>query len=210
MRRLSGHLAVLVGLLVMPAIWGCAATPLQVVKAEAGVNFQRYTTLVVKDFQNGVGDALPPRILQDLPEAVMAHLNECYPKAFGKIERSASGSAEELVVGGTITEYREGSRFARAMLIGLGSAKIASDVSFIDGQTGRELTKAKVDLLWAMGGLIGASQGIEDLIEKAGRQIADAIAERRGAAKRVETPSRPLEPQLGGPQQDTNQGKCQG
>jgi hypothetical protein len=140
--------------------------------------------LVVQDFKNGAGDALPPQVLTELPEAVVAHLNECYPQAFGKIERTASGSAEELVIGGTITEYREGSRFARAMLIGLGSAKLASEVSFIDGQSGRELTKAKVDLLWAMGGLIGASQGIEDLIEKAGRQIADAIAEKRGVAKK--------------------------
>ena len=106
-----------------------------------------------------MGESLPPRVLQELPEAVMAHLNECYPGAFGKIDRTASGSADELVVGGTITEYREGSRFARAMLIGLGSAKFASDVSFVDGQTGRELTQAKVDLLWAMGGLVGASQG---------------------------------------------------
>lgn len=71
------------------------------------------------------------------------------------------------------------------MLIGLGSAKFSSDVSFIDGQSGRELTKAKVDLLWAMGGLVGASQGIEDLTEKTGRQIADAIAEKRGAAKKA-------------------------
>ena len=126
------------------------------------------------------------------------------------IERIASGSAEELVVGGAITEYREGSRFARAMLIGLGSAKFASDVSFLDGQSGRELTKAKVDLLWAMGGLVGASQGIEDLIEKGGRQIADAIAEKKGATKRVESPSKPLEPQIGGAQQETRSGKCHG
>ena len=130
--------------------------------------------------------------------------------AFGKIDRTASGSAEELVVGGTITEYREGSRFARAMLIGLGSANLASDVAFVDGQSGRQFTQAKVDLLWAMGGLVGASQGIEDLIEKAGRQIADAIAEMRGVAKKTETASRLLEPQIGGPSQDTKAGKCQG
>jgi len=208
-KKLSSHyVPLLLGLVWLPVMSGCAATPLQVVKAEAGVDFRRYTTLVVKDFQNGVGDALPPRILQDLPEAVVAHLNECYPKAFGKIERTTSGSSEELVIGGTITEYREGSRFARAMLIGLGSAKFASEVSFVDGQSGKELTKAKVDLLWAMGGLVGASQGIEDLVEKAGKQIADAIAEKRGAAKRVETPSRPFEPQLSGPQQGTEAGKC--
>lgn len=118
--------------------------------------------------------------------------------------------AEELVVGGTITEYREGSRFARAMLIGLGSANLASDVAFVDGQSGRQFTQAKLDLLWAMGGLVGASQGIEDLIEKAGRQIADAIAEQRGVAKKTETASRLLEPQIGGPSQDTKAGKCQG
>ncbi len=210
MRRSGADLALLVGLLWLPAIWGCAATPLQVVKAESGVNFQRYTTLVVRDFQNGVGDALPPRVLQELPEAVVAHLIECYPQAFSKIERTASGSAEELVVGGTITEYREGSRFARAMLIGLGSAKLASDVSFVDGQSGQQLTQAKVDLLWAMGGLVGASQGMEDLIEKAGRQIADAIAEKRGVAKKTETASRSSEPQIGGPPQGSKSSKCQG
>ena len=96
------------------------------------------------------------------------------------------------------------------MLIGLGSAKLASDVSFVDGQIGRQLTQAKVDLLWAMRGLIGASQGIEDLIEKAGRQIADAIAEKRDIAKKAETASRPSEPQIGGPPQEGKVMKCQG
>jgi hypothetical protein len=210
MRRANNFLTLLLGLLWLSSIWGCAATPLQVVKAEAGVDFKRYTTLAVKDFQNGAGEALPPQVLQELPQAVVAYLNECYPAAFGKIERMPSGSAEEVIVSGTITEYREGSRFARAMLIGLGSAKFASDVSFIDGRSGRELTKAKVDLLWAMGGLVGASQGIEDLIEKAGRQIADAIAEKKGARKRVEETPRPTDPHIGRPQQDPRSGKCQG
>ena len=61
-----------------------------------------------------------------------------------------------------------------------------------------------------MGGLVGASQGVEDLIEKAGRQIGDAIAEKRGVAKKTETVSRPLEPQIGAPPQDTRAGKCHG
>ena len=37
-----------------------------------------------------------------------------------------------------------------------------------------------------------------------------AIAEKKGAAKRVESPSKPLEPQIGGAQQETRTGKCQG
>jgi len=106
--------------------------------------------------------------------------------------------------------YREGSRLARAMFVGLGSAKLASEVLFVDGQSRRQLAQAKADLLWAMGGLVGASQGIEDLIENAGRQIADAIAEKKGAAKKVENESKPLVGQLGhGLQQETKAGKCQ-
>ncbi|MBI4381275.1 MAG: hypothetical protein HY574_08795 [candidate division NC10 bacterium] len=59
-----------------------------------------------------------------------------------------------------------------------------------------------------LGGLLVASQGIEDLIEKAGKQIADAIAEKKGIAKKEQKTSRPLEPQIGGPQQGTEAGKC--
>lgn len=47
-----------------------------------------YTTLVVKDFQNAVGDALPGEALTQIPGAVVAHLKECYPKAFTRIERA--------------------------------------------------------------------------------------------------------------------------
>lgn len=65
MRRLSCRLGVPLGLLVLPALWGCASTPLQIVKAEAEVNLQRYATLMVKDFQNGVGD-FPPEVPHDL------------------------------------------------------------------------------------------------------------------------------------------------
>lgn len=42
MRRLSCQLGVLLGLLNLPALWGCAATPLQVDKAEAEIDLQRY------------------------------------------------------------------------------------------------------------------------------------------------------------------------
>ncbi len=80
----------------------------------------------------------------------------------------------------------------------------------MDGQSGRELARTKADLLWAMGGLVGASQRIEDLAEKAGRQIADPIAEKRGVAKKTETASRSLDPQIGSPPKDTKTGKCQG
>lgn len=67
MRRLSCQRGVLLGLLLSPVLWGCAATPLQIVKAEVEINLQRYTTLVVKDVRNGVGDFLSPEMPRDLP-----------------------------------------------------------------------------------------------------------------------------------------------
>ena len=208
MRQSNGYWHPIIAWLSLSLCWGCAGSPLEVTRAGSEIDFQRYTTLAVRDFHNGVGDLLPRRVLQELPEAVMARLNECYPMAFEKIERMSSGSADELVIEGTITDYREGSRFARAMLIGLGSARLTSEVSFVDGQSGRQLTQAKVDLLWAMGGLVGASQGIEDLIDKGGKQIADAIGERRGLVKKVMRVARPLERQSDGPQQETLAGRC--
>ena len=72
------------------------------------------------------------------------------------------------------------------MLIGLGSSKFSSDVVFRDGQSRQELAQAKVDLLWAMGGIIGAATGIEDLVKKAAEQVADAITEKKGVAKAAE------------------------
>ncbi len=55
------------------------------------------------------------------------------------------------------SEDREESRFGRAMLIGLGNAKPASDVTFVDGQSGRQLTQTKVDLL--LGSTLGREEG---------------------------------------------------
>lgn len=67
MRRLSCQLGVLLGLLIVPALWRCAATSLHVVKVEAEINLRRHTILVAKDVQNGVGDFLSPEMPRDLP-----------------------------------------------------------------------------------------------------------------------------------------------
>lgn len=209
MRRLSCRLGVLLGLLVLPALWGCRAIPVQVIKPEGDVDLQRYATLVVKDFQNGVGDALPPRLLQELPEAVMTHLNACYPLTFSKIARTATGSAEELVVEGTITERRQdGLEESRP------SGGLLSVVTLEDGQSGKVLLQINGELQKVPGKvphgknlLIGTSLLAIDAVTgvavgtlvapifydygptkidvgTVGRQIADAIAEHRGVTKR--------------------------
>jgi len=108
-----------------------------VIELEPRVSLRPYTTLVVKDFQNAVGDAVPREALTKLPEAVVAHLKECYPKAFIRVERAASGSTEELVLEGSITWYKEGS--------GLVPGRLISTVSLADGKANRKLKEVKVD-----------------------------------------------------------------
>ena len=165
------------------ALAGCAGTPLEFVRDQPGANFQRYMAVVIKEFENGVGTELPAQIPLQLQVAAEVHLGKCYPGLLRITPKPPTDASDLLVVEGTITEYREGSKFARFMLIGLGSSKFASDVVFRDGQTGHELARAKVDLLWAMGGIVGAMTGIEDLVKKAGAQVADAIAEKKGVTK---------------------------
>lgn len=208
MRRLRCRLGVLLGLLVLPALWGCRAIPLQVITPEGEVDLRRYATLVVKDFQNSVGDALPPGLLQELPEAVMAHLNACYPLTFSKITRTATGSSEELVMEGTITEKRqddlEESRPSGGLL---------SVVTLEDGQSGKVLLQINGDLrkvpekvphgknlligtsLLAIDAVTGVAAGTlvapmfydygpaKIDVDTVGRQIADAIGEHRGVTK---------------------------
>lgn len=208
MRRSRCWRGVLLGLLALPALWGCRATPLQVIKPGGEVDLQRYATLVVKDFQNGVGDALPPGLLRELPETVMTHLNACYPLTFSKIPRTATGSAEELVMGGTITERRQdGLEESRP------SGGLLSVVTLEDGQSGKVLLQINGELRKVPGTaphgknlLIGASLLAIDAVtgvaagtlvapmfydygpttidvDTVGRQIADAIAEHRGVTK---------------------------
>lgn len=68
--------------------------------------------------------------------------NVCYPLAFGKIARTVTGSAEELVVEGTITEERENSGEENRPR----GAGLLSEVNVEDGQSGRVLMQIDGEL----------------------------------------------------------------
>ncbi len=75
-------------------------------------------------------------------------------------------TGNELIVTGTIRSYEPGSRFGRAMLIGLGAASFNGDLILKDGTTDTILLSAPFDKLWAWGGILGASKGIEDMVSE--------------------------------------------
>lgn len=182
----------LLGLSLVPILSGCApASPaFQLKLDEAGTTRVRgYTTAVVRTFANDSGEAVPPDVLQDLQKGVIAQLEQCYPQAFQKVTREATGAAEELVVSGTIIQYDEGNRFARAMIAGLGSATLVVEVSLADA-SGSELIRSEGRWVFAMGGIIGATFGMGSLVDMAGSQIGDEIARARGLTP-VPCPSDP-------------------
>jgi hypothetical protein len=118
--------------------------------------------------------------------------------------QTPSGSPEELIVGGTITEYREKIWYDLYDRV-----KFTSEVTFVDGQSGREFTKITVDpggmaaianpIAWSLLAVqaitmmpLGIfapslSEKIDILIDKAANQIADTIAETKGLSQRRDT-----------------------
>jgi len=174
--------------------WRCSTDPVigvwrQRADFEPRVDYRRYGTLIVKDVQAAVGDDFPKGVVNQFPETVIAHLRECYPGAFVKIERTASGSGEELLIEGTITESREFGVLEEPHMgpqIMVGEQEIAVLIvkaSLADGATNRGLgditmeRKASYSL---------RHDGI--FLEDVGRDIAAAVAEKRGLAvlRRIE------------------------
>jgi hypothetical protein len=90
------------------------------------------------------------------------------------------GTNDELIVTGTIRDYRPGDRFARAMLIGMGAAKFKGDLILKDGADNRVLLSAPFDKLWAWGGWLGASKGIEDMVSESEASAAATVAQAKG------------------------------
>jgi hypothetical protein len=86
----------------------------------------------------------------------------------------------ECVVQGAITKYKPGSRVARAILIGLGAASLEGNVSINDASSGHSLMTAPFNKLWAWGGIVGASKGIEDMSKEASASVAATVAHAKG------------------------------
>lgn len=90
------------------------------------------------------------------------------------------GTNNELIVTGTITDYTPGDRFARFTLIGMGAASLKGNLILKDGADGRILMDAPMSKLWAWGGYIGGSRGIEDMVAESQASVAATVAHAKG------------------------------
>ena len=101
---------------------------------------------------------------------------------FASVELStaARGVERECLVKGHISRYEPGNRAARFLLIGLGAAHFEGTVDVVDVAGQRALISAPFDKLWAWGGILGASKGINGMIDEASASVAATLARAKG------------------------------
>jgi len=90
------------------------------------------------------------------------------------------GRPGELLVTGRITDYRPGSRVARLFGPGIGRADLKGEIVLKDGTTSQPLEVAPIDKLWAFGDVIGASKGMDDMVEETAAAAANLIERSKG------------------------------
>ena len=187
MRKLLGFLVCgMVLMCVCILMSGCAttgsmqATPLKATVGE-GVDLSRFRVATVVSFGVAEGSKIAPSIGVKFAEDIAVRLEHDFGPLFAEIRRgSPLGQEDELIVTGTITTYRPGSAFARAMLIGLGSASFEADFVLKDAKDGKVLLSAPIDKLWAWGGALGASKGIQEMEAESAAASAATVAKAKG------------------------------
>lgn len=109
-------------------------------------------------------------------------LSNDFGSLFDSVEyaEAARGVEKECVVKGRVDKYRAGSRIARAILIGMGSASFEGAVEVQDAASGKSLLNAPFDKLWAWGGIVGASKGIDEMVNEAAASVAATLARAKG------------------------------
>ena len=157
---------------------GCASSKVKVATIAPKTSMAKYTTVAIT-VANDAGPKCPQDVAPNLQGAAISQLLAKFPNVFQEVRPAPTGTEGEMLVEVHVIKYKKGSRFARAMLIGLGSSKITTSLKFLDSATKEQLATGQLSLTWAMGGIMGASKGIEDLVNDAGRKIANAIVEQK-------------------------------
>ena len=114
--------------------------------------------------------------LERLLVRIKTEVAATHPEVLAKtaLESDPPGTKIKVVV----TEYDEGSRFARAMLIGLGQIHLEGNVVFVDGASGQEIARYKVSKDFAFGGLYGGITGMEDVEKGFAKSVAQILTDK--------------------------------
>jgi Domain of unknown function (DUF4410) len=146
----------------------------------ANVDLSKYQIATVLPFQTQ--SPVDPSIGAKFANEVALRLKSDFGPIFQDVRKELPplGTNNELIVTGTITEYKPGDKFYRAMLIGMGAASFKGNLVLKDGADGRILMDAPMSKLWAWGGALGASKGIDDMVTESQASVAATVAHAKG------------------------------
>jgi len=127
------------------------------------------------------GDRVSVQLNAQPGVAITAHEQE---RLRGKIEAKINGKKAnnpssrapknfETVV--TLNKYDKGNQFARAMLTGLGQAKIQSQVQLYESSPRQKVGDFELNKTFAWGGLYGGFTGMEQIEDGFASGVAEAV-----------------------------------
>lgn len=178
-----------IGLLVFMiaiSVVGCATTSsvrATALKPTTGTNvdLSKYQIATVVPFDTAPEKKIDPSIGVKFSEDIATRLQNDFGPLFQEVRKGASiGKEDELIVTGTIKTYKPGSKFGRAMLIGVGAASFEGDLILKDATDNHVLLIAPFDKLWAWGGALGMSKDIDDMVSESAAAVASTVAQAKG------------------------------
>ena len=174
-------------LLSIAVLSGCTTTKSTKAKAlkstTSGVtSLSDCENITVFAFTTPAKSRAEPTTGADFARGIEERLVGDFGPIFKSVEFSdkARGLERECLVSGDITKYKPGSRVARAILIGLGAAKLQGNVKVVDAESGKQLLSAPFSKLWAWGGIAGASKGMPNMLKESSAAIANTLAQAKG------------------------------
>jgi hypothetical protein len=147
----------------------------------ANANLRRYDRAVIQPFASPSSTAGEQNAGQIFADSLERRLKNDFGQLFDQVRQGQpTGSTNELVVTGRISEFRPGSRTARLFIPWGPRAELKGDLVLKDAATGDEVLTAPFDKLWGWAGATGALKGIDDMIEETAAAAANTIARARG------------------------------
>lgn len=149
--------------------------------ADAPINLTTYRVATITAFDVAPGSKMDRSVSARFASDIAARLQKDFGELFAEVRTETPlGNVDEIVITGVIKTYRPGNRFGRAMMAGIGSAKFEGDLVVKRASDGMVLLTAPFKKLWAWGGIIGASKGIDDMVGEAAAAAANTVARAKG------------------------------
>jgi hypothetical protein len=140
------------------------------------VDLTKYQTATVVPFTQP-SNCKYPYAGQEFAADIARRLRTDFGPLFKEVRTTTpAGQPDELIVTGNIKNYEPGSRAQRMMLIGTGVASFNADLVLRDAASQQDLLDAPINKLWAWGGILGASKGIEDMTAESAAAAAKTVA----------------------------------